>query len=50
MGIALLVGGSLVTFIYWKSRNMQRELLEDEAEAATERLMPTANGAGGYGT
>lgn len=50
MGIAVVVGGSLVTFVYWKSRNMQRELLEDEAEAATERLMPTANGPGGYGT
>jgi multisubunit Na+/H+ antiporter MnhC subunit len=50
MGLAVLVGGALVTFVYLKSSHMQRELLEDEAEGARERLMPTANGNGGYGT
>ena len=50
MGIAFVVGGGLVAYVYVKSRNMQRYLLEEEAESATERLMPTANGDGGYGT
>lgn len=50
LGTAVVVGGGLVTFVYLKSRNMRRELLEDEAEGARESLMPTANGTGGYGT
>jgi hypothetical protein len=50
MVVAIVLGGGLVTFVYLKSRNMHRELLEEEAEGARERLMPTADGAGGYGT
>jgi hypothetical protein len=50
MCVAVAVGGGLVTFAYLKSRSMQRDLLEDEAEGATERLMPTANTNGNYGT
>jgi len=50
MGIAIVVGGGLVTYVYLKSRNIQRDLLEEEAEGARERLMPTADGVGGYGT
>lgn len=50
MAVAVLVGTGLVIFVYTRSRNMQRDLLEDEAEGATERLMPNANGNDGYGT
>ena len=51
MGLAVVVGIALVTYTYVKSRNMKREHLEDEAEGATETLMPSANGNGnGYGT
>jgi MFS family permease len=50
-GLALIVGTILVTFTYVRSRSMEREKLEDEAEGATERLMPEPNGNGaGYGT
>jgi len=49
MGLAVVVGIALVTYTYVKSRNMKREHLEDEAEGATETLMPSANG-NGYGT
>lgn len=51
-GIAVIVGSALVSFTYVRSRNMAREKLEDEAESATERLIPepaAANGTG-YGT
>lgn len=50
MGVAVVVGCALATFVYLKSKNLRRELLEEEAEGARERLMPTANGDGGYGT
>lgn len=50
LGLAVVVGTGLVTFVYVKSQTMQRELLEEEAEGARERLMPTANEDGGYGT
>jgi multisubunit Na+/H+ antiporter MnhC subunit len=50
LGLAVVVGGALVMFVYVKSTSMRRELLEDEAEGARETLMPTANGGGGYGT
>lgn len=52
MGVAIVVGGALVIYVYSKSRNMQRQLLEVEAEGARERLMPdvTMNGERGYGT
>jgi hypothetical protein len=50
-GLAVVVGSGLVIFTYARSRNMEREKLEDEAEGATERLMPEPNGNGsGYGT
>lgn len=42
--LALVVGVVLVGFVGWKSRRMKRETLEDEAEAAAERLMPEPNG------
>ena len=47
--VALLVGTTLVIYIYWRSRTMKRDLLEEEADGARESLMPTANG-NGYGT
>lgn len=51
--VAVVVGGALVTFVTVKSRNAKREMLEEEAEEASENLMPTVNGngsGGGYGT
>ncbi len=51
MGIAVVVGTILVVFTYIRSRSMKREHLEDEAEGASEALMPSANGNGNaYGT
>lgn len=51
LAVAVTVGTSLVVFVEVKSRTIQRDLLEDEAEGARERLMPGANGEGnGYGT
>ncbi|KAI1609156.1 MFS transporter, LAT3 family, solute carrier family 43, member 3 [Exophiala viscosa] len=49
MSLAVVVGIALVSFTYIKSRNMKREHLEDEAEGATETLMPDPNGQS-YGT
>jgi MFS family permease len=50
-GLAVIVGTGLVSFTHIKSRSMEREKLEDEAEGASERLMPEVNGNGvGYGT
>lgn len=49
MSIAVVVGSALVSFVYVKARTMRRDLLEDEAEGATESLMPGANGSS-YGT
>ncbi|KAH0837686.1 Protein FMP42 [Fonsecaea pedrosoi] len=51
MSIAVIVGSALVTFTSIKARTMKRDFLEDEAEGATESLMPSAmtNGSG-YGT
>lgn len=49
LGIAVAVGSSLVVYTYVKSRDMQRDQLEEEAEDATETLMPSANG-NTYGT
>lgn len=55
LSIALVVGGALVTFVTVKSRDVKRDLLEEEAQEARESLMPTVNGNGnesvrGYGT
>lgn len=49
LGLAVTVGTSLVAYTALKSRNIKRETLEQEAEDATESLMPTAN-EGSYGT
>ncbi len=49
LSLALVVGIMLVTYVYMRSRNLRRDILEDEAEGAREALMPTANG-NGYGT
>lgn len=43
LSVALLVGVSLVGYVWRKSRAMERESLEDEAEGARETLMPGAD-------
>jgi MFS family permease len=48
-GTAVVVGGALVAFVTVKSRKAARQELEDEAENATEHLMPNGNGHT-YGT
>ncbi|OAP64537.1 hypothetical protein AYL99_00509 [Fonsecaea erecta] len=51
MSVAVIVGGALVTFTAIRARTMKREFLEDEAEEATESLIPNAVANGnGYGT
>ena len=40
--LAFVVGSALVCFVWFESRNLKRHQLEDEAEGATERLMPAA--------
>lgn len=47
--IAVVVGCTLVAYVTWKSRNMARTRLEDEAEDATDAMMPTFNTTN-YGT
>ncbi|KAL8735308.1 MAG: hypothetical protein Q9166_000853 [cf. Caloplaca sp. 2 TL-2023] len=42
--VALAVGVVLVGFVWYKSRKLGRDRLEDEAEGATESLMPEGNG------
>lgn len=49
LGLALLVGASLVGFVWKKSNSLNREHIEQEAESAREAIMPDANG-NGYGT
>ncbi|KAK5069455.1 hypothetical protein LTR64_008136 [Lithohypha guttulata] len=49
LGLAVLVGTSLVTYTALKSRNMKRDHLEQEAEDATESQIPSVN-ANSYGT
>ncbi|KAL3424860.1 Protein FMP42-like protein 1 [Phlyctema vagabunda] len=46
LGSALVVGLTLVTFVTYKAYHMKRDLLEDEAEGATETLMPGAQPSG----
>jgi MFS family permease len=49
--LAVVVGSALVGFTAWKARTIHRDMLEDEAEDASETLMPGANGSSnGYGT
>lgn len=52
LGLAVLVGGALVGYVWRRSTRMAREKLEDEAEGARETQMPTtdANADGSYGT
>ncbi|KAH0543556.1 hypothetical protein FGG08_002117 [Glutinoglossum americanum] len=57
LGLAVVAGGSLVGFVETRKRALQRELLELEADGASETLMPgaevngRARGRGrGYGT
>lgn len=38
--IALIIGLILVAYVWYKSRSISREFCEDEAETATETLMP----------
>lgn len=40
LGLALLVGIALVAFVYTRSHKIMRENIEEEAEEASERLMP----------
>jgi hypothetical protein len=40
LGLALLVGIALVSFVFRKSHKIMRENIEEEAEEARERLMP----------
>ncbi|KAL8997291.1 MAG: hypothetical protein Q9169_003383 [Polycauliona sp. 2 TL-2023] len=42
--VALASGVALVGFVWYKSRKLGRDRLEDEAEGATETLMPEPNG------
>ena len=49
LALAVVVGTALVSFTFIRSRSMARDKLEDEAEGATEQLMPNANGSS-YGT
>ncbi|KAF2815986.1 MFS general substrate transporter [Mytilinidion resinicola] len=51
LGLALLVGVTLVGFVWKKSNTIHRENIEEEAEGARETLMPGAalNGVNGYG-
>jgi hypothetical protein len=49
LSVAFVFGSALVLFVYVRSRNIRRDLLEDEAEGAREALMTTANG-NRYGT
>ncbi|KAL8686191.1 MAG: hypothetical protein Q9218_007282 [Villophora microphyllina] len=42
--LALVVGVALVGFVWYQSRKIERDRLEDEAEGATEQLMPEPNG------
>jgi MFS family permease len=48
LSLAVIVGFILVTYTAWRARTIHREMLEDEAERATETLMP--GNSNGYGT
>ena len=41
--VALLVGASLVAYVWYKKRHMARDQLEEEAEGATEVEVPVAD-------
>lgn len=42
--VAFVAGVALLGFVWYESRKMERDRLEDEAEGATERLMPEPSG------
>ncbi|KAL8810549.1 MAG: hypothetical protein Q9200_002495 [Gallowayella weberi] len=44
LAVALVVGLVLVGFVWYKSGKLDRDRLEDEAEGATESLIPEGNG------
>jgi CHASE1-domain containing sensor protein len=51
LGLALLVGITLVAFVFRRSHKIMRENIEEEAEGARERLMPGASdGVQDYGS
>ncbi|KAI9689270.1 MAG: hypothetical protein M1820_010181 [Bogoriella megaspora] len=58
LGVEVVVGAVLVLYVYWRSRSIERERLEEEAEGAREVLMPGAereeverrHGHEGYGS
>ncbi|KAF2237270.1 MFS general substrate transporter [Viridothelium virens] len=41
--VEAVVGVALVGFVYWRSRSIERERLEEEAEGATQVLIPGAD-------
>ncbi|KAI9821135.1 MAG: hypothetical protein M1827_003869 [Pycnora praestabilis] len=45
LATAFVIGSALVGYVWHQSRSMERQLLEDEAEGATEVLMPGADEA-----
>ncbi|KAF1930583.1 MFS general substrate transporter [Didymella exigua CBS 183.55] len=50
LGMALLVGIALVSFVFRRSHKIMRENIEEEAEEARERLMPSVSvGVQDYG-
>ena len=46
LSVAVVVGVALISYVGWKSRNMAREKLEDEAEGAREEQIPFGDGDG----
>ncbi|EOA86687.1 hypothetical protein ACJQWK_09023 [Exserohilum turcicum] len=50
LSLTLLVGLCLVAYVARKSNSIHRENIEDEAETATESLMPDTSVINGYGS
>ena len=48
--VGVIVGVALVGYTAWKARTMHRQQLENEAEGATETLIPEGAHRNGYGT
>ena len=46
LALVVIVGVSCTTYVWRKSRGMERDLLEEEAEDAEERLMPNGGADG----
>lgn len=49
LGLALIIGAALVTYVWRKSHSIQRENIEEEAEGAREVLIPGVVANGSYG-